>query len=263
MKYRVSWTPRPGLSQLVRPGDAGLKYLGFGVLSLAPGAKYVLEPAAKETALVLLMGTATITGPGLGSQTLGPRENPFDAKPWTVYLPAQHGCEIVAGADTQIAVCQAPSMRKGEPAVIPPEKVREMTLGKGNWQRRALLIVDETVAAEYLFLGEALVPPGNWASFPPHRHDKDDLPHEVDMEEVYYFRFDKPHGFGIQKIYTDSRSIDETLTLTEHDTVLIPEGYHPVVTAPGYAMYYLWIMAGKNRRFLSRLDPVHQWVVQG
>ena len=61
------------------------------------------------------------------------------------------------------------------------------------------MMVTEEVPADYLFIGEALVPPANWASFPPHRHDFDDLPDEVDMEEIYYFRFDRPQGFGIQK----------------------------------------------------------------
>jgi 5-deoxy-glucuronate isomerase len=125
------------------------------------------------------------------------------------------------------------------------------------------MMVAEEVPADYLFIGEAIVPPANWASFPPHRHDFDDLPYEVDMEEIYYFRFDRPQGFGIQKIYTDSRSIDETYTVQDHHTVLIPEGYHPVATAPGYSMYYLWVMAGQNRRFLSRPDPDHGWVAQG
>ena len=135
-------------------------------------------------------------------------------------------------------------------------------MGKPGFQRRALMMVTEEVTADYLFIGEAIVPPANWASYPPHRHDFDELPYEVDMEEIYYFRFDRPQGFGIQKIYSDNRSIDETYTIQDHHTVLIPEGYHPVATAPGYSMYYLWVMAGKNRRFLSRLDPDHSWVAQ-
>ena len=108
-------------------------------------------------------------------------------------------------------MCQAPSTRPGPALVIPPDKVKEVSLGKPGFQRRALMMVTEEVPADYLFIGEAIVPPANWASFPPHRHDFDDLPYEVDMEEIYYFRFDRPQGFGIQKIYTDNRSIDETL----------------------------------------------------
>ena len=257
--YQVRWTPKPGLTALVKAGDAGLRYIDFGILSLARGARLAVPAAEKETALVLLHGAAVIHGLGMPC-TIGPRQSLFDEKPWTVMLPAGCGCEIEATADAEIAVCQAPANRRGEPRVITPEQVKEMSLGRDNWQRTARIMVDENVPADFLFIGEAMTFNGNWSSYPPHRHEKDALPEEVDMEEIYYFRFDRPQGFGIQKVYTDDRSIDETLTVQENDTILVPRGYHPVVSAPGYSMYYLWVMAGKNRKFLSRLDPDHAWV---
>jgi len=263
MNYRVVWKPQPGFTPLSKPGDAGMQLLSFGMIALAPGEQYRLAPCDQETALVLLKGEATVTGGGLARQAIGPRADVFGDKPWTVLLRAQTACEVEASADCEIAVCQAPSTRPGPALVIPPEEVKEIELGKPGFQRRALMILTDETPADYLFIGEAIVPPANWASFPPHRHDVEDLPHEVDMEEIYYFRFDRPQGFGIQKLYTDNRSIDETYTVEDHHTVLIPEGYHPVATAPGYSMYYLWIMAGENRRFLSRPDPDHAWVAQG
>lgn len=263
MDYRVIWKPCNGFTPLSKPGDAGMQHLSFGMLALAAGQKYRLESPGQETALVLLRGAATVGGGRLAQQAIGPRASLFTEKPWTVFLPAGAACDIEATAELEMAVCQAPSSRPGEPRVISPEMVKEAALGKPGFQRRALMMLTEEVPADYLFIGEAIVPPANWASFPPHRHDFDDLPHEVDMEEIYYFRFDRPQGFGIQKIYTDNRSIDVTLTVEDHHTVLIPEGYHPVATAPGYAMYYLWVMAGKNRKFLSRQDPDHRWIAQG
>jgi len=263
MKYRVKWSEKQGYSELVKPGDGDLKLTWFGMLSLASGQKYMVSAPDRETALVLLKGAAVVCGPGLAAEKIGPRADVVGTKPWTVMLPPGQTYEIEATADLELAVCQAPSKRKGEPCVIGPEAVKDVTIGRDNWQRRALIMVDEKVAADYLFIGEAFVPSGNWASFPPHRHDFDALPDEVDMEEIYYFRFDRPQGFGIQKVYTDNRSLDETFTVTQHDTALVPEGYHPVVVAPGYTMYYLWVMAGKNRRFLSRIDPDHRWLLQG
>ena len=263
MNYRVVWRPRPGFTSLSKPGDAGMQYLSFGMLALPSGQSYRLVSEDREMALVLLKGAARVSGGGLERRTIGPRADVFTEKPWTVLVRAQGDCTVEATADCEIAVCQAPSTQSGPSLVIPPEEVKEVSLGKPGFQRRALMMLTEEVPADYLFIGEAVVPPANWASFPPHRHDFDELPDEVDMEEIYYFRFDHPQGFGIQKIYTDSRSIDETLTVQDHHTVLIPEGYHPVCTAPGYSMYYLWVMAGRNRRFLSRLDPNHRWVVQG
>lgn len=262
MNYKHTWTPIPGFSRIVNPGDAGLQRIGFGLLNLRAGETYTLPADAKETALVFLGGAGSVRGKGFDFAHLGGRKNVFAGKPATVYLPAGNECAIQAETGLEIAVCQAPSNRQGAPRAILPGQVKEITIGKDNWKRVAYMLVDDDVAAHYLFIGEALVPPGNWASFPPHRHDKDDLPHEVDMEEIYFFRFDPPQGFGIQKIYTDSRSIDETISVRENDTVLIPEGYHPVVAAPGYSMYYLWIMAGVNRKFLSRQDPEHRWVAQ-
>jgi len=261
MNYRIGWTPRPGLASLARPGDGGLKHIEFGMLTLGAGQTHALAPGARETALVLLKGTAVVSGGGLVERLIGPRADLFTEKPWTVFLPAGCECRIEARADAEIAVCHAPAARRGDAIVVPPDQVKEMSIGRDNWTRRALLMVDEGVPAELLFIGEATVPSGNWASYPPHRHERDALPDEVEMEEIYHFRFDRPGGFAIQKIYTDDGAIDETFTVREGDTVLLPRGYHPVVTAPGYLLYYLWIMAGRNRRFLSRIDPAHRWLL--
>jgi 5-deoxy-glucuronate isomerase len=263
MHYRRTWTPTPGFSEIVKPGDAGLARIGFEMLCLKAGETATRKAEEKETALVILSGTAAVRGPGFAFDGIGARANVFSGKATMVYVPAANSVTVRAETDLEIAVCQALSDRQGKPQLIQPGAVKEVSIGKDNWRRTAYMLVDEAVPAQYLFIGEAIVPPGNWSSFPPHRHDFDALPDEVDMEEIYFFRFDRPHGFGIQRIYTDDRSIDETLVVEENDTVLIPKGYHPVVNAPGYSMYYLWIMAGVNRKFISRQDPNHRWVAQG
>ena len=262
MDCQRSWTPTPGLSEIVRPGDAGLQQIHFGMLCLKAGESFTAAAEDKETALIVLGGTCSVRGEGFTFENLGRRKDVFSGKPDSVYLPAGNRYTVEAADDVEVAVCRAASDRTGAPHFIGLQDVKEITIGKGNWKRTAYMIVDDDVPAHYLFIGEAIVPPGNWASYPPHRHDVDALPDEVDMEEIYFFRFDRPGGFGIQKIYTEDRSIDETLTLGENDTVLIPEGYHPVVAAPGYSMYYLWIMAGVNRKFLSTQDPAHRWVAE-
>ena len=263
MNYKRNWTPTPGLSEIVKPGDAGLQQIGFAMLCLKAGESFTAPAEGQETALIVLSGTCAVRGEGFAFDKVGQRKNVFDGKPATVYLPAGNGYTVDAVTDVEVAVCRAASDRNGTPQFIAPDAVKDVTIGRDNWTRTAYLIVGDDVPAHCLFIGEAIVPPGNWASFPPHRHDEDALPDEVDMEEIYFFRFDRPGGFGIQKIYTDDRSIDETITFEENDTLLIPEGYHPVVAAPGYMMYYLWIMAGTvNRKFLSRQDPAHRWVAE-
>ncbi len=262
MNYKCNCTPSPEFRDVVSPGDARLEYIRFGVVSLPAGETLAREAEEKETALIILSGACTVRGEGFAFENLGQRKDVFSGKPASVYLPAGNAYTIEAVTPVEVAVCRVDSDRKGQPAVIAPEDVKEVTIGRDNWTRTAYLIVDDRVPAHYLFIGEAIVPPGNWASFPPHRHDVDALPDEVNMEEIYFFRFDHPGGFGIQKIYTDDRSIDETITFEENDVTMLPEGYHPVVAAPGYKMYYLWIMAGVERKFISRPDPAHRWVAQ-
>ena len=80
------------------------------------------------------------------------------------------------------------------------------------------------------------------------------------LEEIYYFEYDKPTGFGIQRVYTSDGSVDETYTVKNGDFVEIPKGYHPCCCAPGYRNYYLWVMAGKNRGFFMSSDPDHAWL---
>ncbi len=262
MNYRCAFTPARGRTHISGPGDAGMKRIGFDLLRLAAGEEYQMAASNHETAFVILSGTATVRGAGFSFEGIGGRANVFSGKPATVFLPPQTGCHIAAGSSLEIAICQAASKRAGKPLLIRPEDVKEVSIGKDNWRRRAFMMVDDRVPAEFLFIGEAIVPSGNWSSYPPHRHDFDDLPNEVDLEELYFYRFDHQGGFGVQMIYTDDRSINESIRVEENDTVLIPRGYHPVVSAPGYSMYYLWVMAGVNRRFLQRLDPAHSWVAQ-
>jgi 5-deoxy-glucuronate isomerase len=81
------------------------------------------------------------------------------------------------------------------------------------------------------------------------------------MEEIYYFRCNPAQGFGMQRVYTDDRSLDEACVVEDGDTMLLPAGYHPVVAAPGYQLYYLWMLAGPNdRRMRPNDDPAHAWV---
>jgi 5-deoxy-glucuronate isomerase len=109
-------------------------------------------------------------------------------------------------------------------------------------------------------VGETFNEPGGWSSYPPHKHDRHDPPAEVALQEVYHFRLQPRQGFGIQRMYSPERGTDEVLVVEDGDTVLIPFGYHPVVAAPGYRLYYLWALAGEGRDLRLREDPAHAWV---
>lgn len=260
MNHHLPCNNAPGYNRILSPGDAGMKLTGFGLLNLKAGGRHAISTGRNEQALVVLGGKCAVHGNGFEFAPVGERKDVFSGLPHTVYLPAGTDYEVEALGDVEIAVAESPSTREGQPALVGPDQTRSFTLGRDNFTREAVIMIDEKFPAEHLFIGEAFVPSGNWGSFPPHRHDFDDLPDEVDMEEIYFFRFNPPGGFGIQKIYTDSRDMDVAYTVRENDTVAIPRGYHPVVNAPGYTMYYLWVMAGRNRGFINVKDPAHAWI---
>ena len=112
--------------------------------------------------------------------------------------------------------------------------------------------------AEKLVACELLTPPGNWSSYPPHKHDATE-PCRVVNEEIYYYRIGGPdqvtpsgQGFGLHRTYTGAEHdkagldpIDLDVEVRDGDVVLVPHGYHgPCVAAPGYPMYYLNVLAG-------------------
>ena len=86
-------------------------------------------------------------------------------------------------------------------------------------------------------------------------------PHEVQLEEVYLFKLAPEGGFGIQLLYDGDRQ--DAFVVRDNGVAAIKSGYHPVVGAPGYSLYYLWVMAGNGRQMIPALDPQHAWVQTG
>ncbi len=249
-----------GYNELIAPENKLLEFIEFGILRLGAEEKFAVDAEGKEAVLVILSGRCTVKAGKAAYQNIGQRENVFSNSPYSVYIPCGKAYEVTATSDLEVAVCKAPSDLNTEPRLIRPEQVGIRSVGRLNWRRDIRDIVDSNFPAKHLLVGETLNPPGNWSSVPPHRHDFDNLPEESDMEEVYFFKLMPQQGYGIQRIYTDDRSIDSTYLLQDNDTVAIPEGYHPVVAAPGYRLYYLWILAGEKRILKMRDDPQHTWL---
>ena len=136
--------------------------------------------------------------------------------------------------------------------------------GRDNWQRTVYSALAEDVPAQRLLAGETLNPPGNWSSFPPHKHDRSNPPGEALLEEIYFFRIKPAQGFGLMWTYTaagDPDGFSTAFVVEDGDTVLLPKGYHPVVAAPGYELHYTWVLAGEERRYGAWADdPRHAWV---
>jgi|SRR5690606_32719445 len=256
-KYREG----TGKRQIVALGDEGLKKSTFDLLQLKVGETYVGDTGDFESAFVILSGSCNVVGDDFSYIDLGIRKDVFSGKPTTVYLSIHTNYQITAISDVELAICSVAATIKYTPTLIRPEDVKEVELGSGNWIRKAHFVIDQDIAAQHLFLGETLLPPGKWA-FPPHRHDYDNVPHEVDMEEIYHFRILPSSGFGMQLSYTDDRSREEAFVLRNKDTVLIPDGYHPVASSPVDALYMLWFMAGEKRMFISSPEGQYRWLAE-
>jgi len=130
-----------------------------------------------------------------------------------------------------------------------------LTRGAGVEERRIANILMEDEPAESLLVTEVITPAGHWSSFPPHKHDVDDLPREALLEETYYHRLRDGAGFAFQRVYTDDRSLDEAVPVQDRDLVLVPRGYHPVSNGTRHDLYYLNVMAGPHRKWVSTDDP--------
>jgi 5-deoxy-glucuronate isomerase len=252
-----------GLVHKVTPESAGWTYVGFEVHDLAPGASMSAETGDREACLVLVGGRAKITAGPTDFGSIGERTNPFEGQPWSVYVPAHSRYVVLAETPVELAVCQAPATGSKPARLIAPQDVGQETRGKGTNTRHVRNILPDTSPhAESLLVVEVITPAGNWSSYPPHKHDRDALPAESYLEETYYHRFEPPQGYGVQRVYTDDRSLDETMSFTDRDVVLVPRGYHPVGAAHGYNLYYLNVMAGPKRIWRFHNDPDHEWLMR-
>ena len=255
--------PQSGYTSIVTRGDCDLKYIDFGLLRLSDGGTFAADVADEEIALVVLGGKCELTIECDGEtihDIIGERSNVFGGKAASAYIPRKTVYEIRAQGPVEIAVCKAPSELDAEPVIVTPDKVKVKVVGQHNWKRYVHDIIDADVTAQHLVIGETFNPPGNWSSSPPHRHDYENPPEECEMEEVYFYQIHPAQGFGVQRVYTDDLSLNETYTIGNNDTVAIPRGYHPVAAGPGYQLYYLWILAGENRVLRPKDDPNHTWL---
>ncbi len=250
-----------GRIHAITPATAGWTYVGFEVYRLEAGRTLRQATRDREACLVLLAGTARVSGGGEDFGVIGGRTSPFEPDPWSVYVPAQSEWTVTAEGPCELAICTAPAEGRLPARLIGPDKVGQETRGKGTNTRHVRNILPEGEPAESLLVVEVITPSGHWSSYPPHKHDRDDLPRESLLEETYYHRLDPPQGFAFQRVYTDDRSLDETMALEDGDVVLVPRGYHPVGTAHGYDLYYLNVMAGPKRTWKFHNDPAHEWMI--
>jgi 5-deoxy-glucuronate isomerase len=247
----------------VTPESAGWSYVGFRALRLGAGESEALDTGSRELCIVVLSGTVDVTVDSRRFEQLGTRASVFEpVAPAALYVPAGQRVELRVTREAEVALCSAPAGPESrEVRRLEPAKMRRSLRGQGSNTRYICDILphDDPTAA-HLLVVEVVTPAGHSSSYPPHKHDTD-APGETQLEETYYHRLDPPQGFAFQRVYTDDRSLDEACAVEDHDVVMVPRGYHPVVAPHGYTLYYLNVMAGPKRHWVFRNDPRHEWML--
>jgi 5-deoxy-glucuronate isomerase len=248
----------------VTPEKAGWTHVGFRALRLKAGDSETVATGSRELCVVVLTGTLSATVDGQTYADLGRRNSVFEeVSPDALYVPGGLSVTLTASRDAEIALCSAPYVGGKTVQRLDGAAMRRSVRGAGSNTRYVCdILMGDNPAADRLLVVEVITPAGHSSSYPPHKHDRDAAPEETVLEETYYHRLNPPQGFAFQRVYTDDRSLDEACVVEDHDVVMVPRGYHPVVAPHGYDLYYLNVMAGPGRAWHFKNDPAHEWMLQ-
>jgi 5-deoxy-glucuronate isomerase len=266
MLIRSQDTGGSGVFAEVSAAESGWDFLNMVAWRLKKGEKWRGATSGNEYLHVILGGTCTIRTSQGDFEQIGGRATVFDGMPYALYLSRGVDFEIEALSDNfEMASCWVATEEDHPARLIMPENSRVELRGGGNASRQINSIVPPGFDCQRLVCVEVYTPGGNWSSYPPHKHDVHRVDAngtllEADLEEIYFYKIDRPEGYAYQRVYNDDRTIDAVMIAQTNDAVLVPEGYHPVVSAHGYTTYYLNFLAGSAQSLANSDDPAYSWV---
>ena len=240
----------------ITPETAQWKYISFKVAKLRPNEAIEADTGTEEVVIVPLAGRGKLLFNGQTHELT--RKDLFRELADVAYLPPRTKYKLEAIESFEVAIGGAPAEGKLPAKIIRRNQIPSAVRGGANAERGVSTLADSDELTERLVVYEIHTPSGNWSSFPPHRHDTRD--NSSYHEETYYYRFLPENGFAIQRIYTRDTDLDVAIPVQHGDVVLIHEGYHPVVKAPGTNAYYLNFLAGDVRKISAINDPFYDWV---
>lgn len=233
-----------------------LETIDFKAFALSAGEAFRPGRAKGERFLVLLSGRVRVfAGDSIREARLS-RGGVFSARASGLFVPAGTPVRLEAETASEIAVCRSRTPRRSanlKPFIVRPRDLEPRKRGRGRYTRTVTDLLSARHPADHLLVGETRSDPGMWSSYPPHKHDRNDKDVETRLEEIYYYRVERKHRFGIQMLYSENR--EEGFRVHDHDTLCIAQGYHPVCAPPDSRFYYLWVLGGSQRRLLWRQDP--------
>jgi 5-deoxy-glucuronate isomerase len=235
---------RRGRHLAVTPDSTAARHLHVGRIVLAGSDKpLTFATEDRETALICLKGSATIDT-GTDSIVLGLYDALYIPRDRVVTVhPAPEGCDF---AEVAAPVWKLYPQQLVRFADVQNDPALHFHAGGPSAERDLNILIGRNVEAGRIMAGVTFSRPGNWTSWPPHEHAR--------MLEEAYLYIDMPApGWGIQLVYNDPSHPELVAVVREGDCVLMPQGFHPNVSAPGGQINFLWMMAaireGEDRQF--------------
>jgi 5-deoxy-glucuronate isomerase len=246
----------------------GFVYSGLHVIELAPGDVHDLGSDEFEYAVVPISGgDIALRATDIGGQVvLAGRTSVFEGIPDIAAIGRETAFELEAVREpTIVALAYAHARTSVTSGVIRAADIPVEVRGAGAATRQLNNLFAPGVGPfDRLTVVEGLVPGGNWASWPPHKHDsRIEHPDEAVLEEIYWFQVRGEGGWGAHRTYDLDEGWDVTATIRDGDAFLVPRGYHgPEMAAPGHDMYFLNVLAGPGaqRSLAFTDDPAHAHV---
>ena len=227
--------------------------MDYGILKL--NEETVFEDDAKlEKVYLMLRGHVVVECAGQKHEVK--RGSFLDDDFWLIDVPENESVKVTGiGPDSEMVVVRTENAKYFAAKVHDRHNSVIETRGLNTMNDAGIRVVktmmDYSLAPESnIMIGEDNQPPGKWAGFPSHSHKQ---------PEIYFYKFHPDNGFGLLKLG------DEGVLVEHNDTITIdPDLVHPQVSAPGYAMYFLWIIRHLegNPYIKPDFEQQHLWVTE-
>ncbi|HOK55854.1 MAG TPA: 5-deoxy-glucuronate isomerase [bacterium] len=251
MAMHVKIEEKEGYQKILTPENSDLKLLSFSILRQKEGI-FEGNTEKEETVFVITEGKCNFY---IEKNLIGTmkRKNVFEEPPVAVYLPPYYKYKIEFEKKTEICIVGCQGKGTGKPKFLNSKEIKFRRVGEETYFRNITDIITDAFPSEKLLLGETINDPGNWSSYPPHKHDKNNPPEEYCLEELYFFKIHPQKGFGVIRIFDENE--DNLFLIQNNEVVTIPKGYHPVGVIPKHQIYYLWALAGEKRILKPKVHP--------
>lgn len=241
-----------GVKVLSRAGDAvNDMMMNITVYRMKAGEERAFLREKEEMAILLVTGDVTFSWNG--QTKTGHRDSFIEEGPYCLHTPKGVAVTVRANFDSEVLVQTTENLRNFDPVFYRPEDCRDDIFGLDvfdNKMKRTVRTVFDYKNSPYsnMVNGEVINHQGGWSSYTPHHHPQ---------PEVYYYRYERPEGFGACFLG------DEVYKIKDGSCACIPGGVtHPQVTAPAFPMYYCWMIRHlEGNPWTDRIvDPRYTWI---